>query len=86
VETAKAVTNKEVMKNKFTAAEIPTVKYRILAADFLDSDLEDFNRPFVVKPLDSQGQRGVFKLNSNKSFMDIFFWLLLNFYQQRYWF
>jgi biotin carboxylase len=64
VETAKAVTNKEVMKNNFTAAEIPTVKYRILAADFSDSDLGDFNRPFVVKPLDSQGQRGVFKLNS----------------------
>jgi phosphoribosylaminoimidazole carboxylase (NCAIR synthetase) len=63
LETAKAVTNKEVMKNKFTAAEIPTVKYKILASDFLKSDLTDFNRPFVVKPLDSQGQRGVFKLN-----------------------
>ena len=62
--TAKAVTNKRVMKNKFSASEIPTVKYKILAQDFSESELEDFKRPFVIKPLDSQGQRGVFKLNS----------------------
>ncbi|MFN2340827.1 MAG: ATP-grasp domain-containing protein [Halanaerobium sp.] len=64
VETAKAVTNKRVMKNKFSTVGIPTVKYKILAQNFSESELEDFKRPFVVKPLDSQGQRGVFKLNS----------------------
>jgi biotin carboxylase len=64
VETAKAVTNKKVMKHKFLAAEIPTVKYKILGPNFSDSKLDDFKKPFVVKPLDSQGQRGVFKLNS----------------------
>lgn len=64
VETAKAVTNKEIMKNKFTAAEIPTVKYKIIDKNFYDQEIQNFKRPFVVKPLDSQGQRGVFKLNS----------------------
>lgn len=64
VETAKAVTNKKVMKNKFSAADIPTVKYKILGKNFSEQELKDFNKPFVVKPLDSQGQRGVFKLNS----------------------
>ncbi|MFW6280354.1 MAG: ATP-grasp domain-containing protein [Halanaerobium sp.] len=64
VRTAEAVTNKRVMKNKFSAAEIPTVKFKILAQDFAAEKLKDFKRPFVVKPLDSQGQRGVFKLNS----------------------
>ncbi len=64
VKTAKAVTNKKVMKNKFSAAEIPTVKYKILAQGFARQELTDFKNHFVVKPLDSQGQRGVFKLNS----------------------
>ncbi|TDO89255.1 phosphoribosylaminoimidazole carboxylase (NCAIR synthetase) [Halanaerobium saccharolyticum] len=64
VKAAKAVTNKKVMKNKFSAAGIPTVKYKILDQEFSEKELADFNRPFVVKPLDSQGQRGVFKLNS----------------------
>jgi len=64
VKTAEAVTNKRVMKNKFSAAAIPTVKYKILPRDFSEVELESFKKPFVVKPLDSQGQRGVFKLNS----------------------
>ncbi|SIR40343.1 ATP-grasp domain-containing protein [Halanaerobium kushneri] len=63
-ETAEAVTNKRVMKKKFKKAAIPTVKYKILAADFSVKSLNNFRRPFVVKPLDSQGQRGVFKLDT----------------------
>jgi biotin carboxylase len=64
LETAEAVTNKKVMKKKFSKEEIPTVKYKIIASDFSDQILENFKRPFVVKPLDSQGQRGVFKLDN----------------------
>jgi len=64
VGTAKAVTNKKIMKNKFSRAEIPTVKYKIVDSNFSEQKLADFKKPFVVKPLDSQGQRGVFKLNS----------------------
>ena len=64
LKTAKAVTNKKVMKNKFSDAGIPTVKYKIAQPNFSKKELEKFNRPFVIKPLDSQGQRGVFKLDS----------------------
>ncbi len=64
LETAKAVTNKKIMKNTFQKNNIPSVKYKIIAEDFADKDLKDFSFPVVVKPLDSQGQRGVFKLNS----------------------
>jgi phosphoribosylaminoimidazole carboxylase (NCAIR synthetase) len=64
VETSKAVTNKRVMKNRFSQSEIPTVKYKIVDSEFSEQELADFKKPFVVKPLDSQGQRGVFKLNS----------------------
>ncbi len=63
-ETAASVTNKKIMKNKFKRASIPTVKYKIVDSSFSEQELADFKRPFVVKPLDSQGQRGVFKLNS----------------------
>lgn len=70
--TAEAVTNKKVMKNKFSRTAIPTVKYKILAADFSDQELEDFERPFVIKPLDSQGQRGVFKLETTAQIREKF--------------
>lgn len=62
--TAEAVTNKKIMKRKFIEGKIPTVKYKIINSDFTQDELIDFKTPFVVKPLDSQGQRGVFKLNS----------------------
>ena len=64
VKTAKAVTNKKHMKDTFEKNNIPTVKFKILAEDFSLQEVEDFNFPVVVKPLDSQGQRGVFKLES----------------------
>ncbi|ADO77557.1 ATP-grasp domain-containing protein [Halanaerobium praevalens] len=64
IETAKAVTNKKIMKNKFLSSGIPTVNFKIIKKNFFDSELKDLNSPYVVKPLDSQGQRGVFKLNS----------------------
>ncbi len=64
IETAKAVTNKREMKRLYTEKNIPTVKYKIIDENFSDSELQDINFPVVIKPLDSQGQRGVFKLNS----------------------
>ncbi len=64
VKTAKAVTNKREMKKLFTEHNIPTVTYRIIAPGFAESELADLHFPVVVKPLDSQGQRGVFKLYS----------------------
>jgi biotin carboxylase len=62
--TAKAVTNKKIMKKKFSEANIAAVKYKIINKNFSDKNLSDLTFPVVVKPLDSQGQRGVFKLNN----------------------
>jgi biotin carboxylase len=64
VPTARAVTNKEVMKAIMTDNQIPTVPYRFLTTAAGVAELEDIPFPVVIKPLDSQGQRGVFKLNS----------------------
>lgn len=64
INTAKAVTNKKIMKNLFKIHNIPTAKFAFLKESFKDSELNDISFPVVIKPLDSQGQRGVFKLNS----------------------
>ncbi|WP_291632639.1 ATP-grasp domain-containing protein [Clostridium sp.] len=64
LDAAKAVTNKKIMKNIFKLNSIPTVKFAFLKSDFRDCELEHMCFPVVIKPLDSQGQRGVYKLNS----------------------
>lgn len=64
LQTARAVTNKRDMKNTFQKYNIPTVNFKILGKDFRLTDLEGIHFPVVVKPFDSQGQRGVFKLNN----------------------
>ncbi len=66
VKTAKAVTNKRFMKKIFINNHIPTVNFAIINKEFSDYDLKDITFPVVIKPLDSQGQRGVYKLNSIK--------------------
>mgnify|MGYP000220398046 FL=1 len=63
-DTAKAVTNKKVMKKLFKENSIPTVKYRLIDEKKSKNKIEDIDFPAVLKPLDSQGQRGVFKVNS----------------------
>jgi len=62
--TAKKVTNKKVMKTLFKENNIPTVNFAFIKKDFKDLELSNIKLPVVIKPLDSQGQRGVFKLNS----------------------
>lgn len=64
IKTAKAVTNKKIMKSIMVEHTIPTTKHACITKNFDDSILNDFNFPVVIKPLDSQGQRGVFKLKS----------------------
>lgn len=71
-ETAKAVTNKRIMKNIFKENSIPTVNYRIISKNFCEKDLEGIRFPVVVKPLDSQGQRGVYKLDSVNDIKAVF--------------
>lgn len=72
VETAKAATNKKVMKQLFKENNIPTVNWRIIGEDFHDGDLKGLGLPLVVKPLDSQGQRGVYKLDSIGEVREVF--------------
>ena len=61
---AALVTNKEAMKKKLAEAQIPAAPCRFIAPGYIDSELEGLHFPVVVKPLDSQGQRGVYRLNS----------------------
>lgn len=72
VETAKAVTNKRVMKGLFKSNNIPTANFRIISRDFTEAHLEGLSFPIVVKPIDSQGQRGVYKLDSISEIRDVF--------------
>lgn len=72
VETAKAVTNKRLMKKLFCENDIPTVKYKLLRKDFEDQELADMTFPVVIKPVDSQGQRGVYKLDKIEDIREVF--------------
>jgi len=70
-ETALCVTNKIHMKNKLKLNNIPTVDYRILGRTGLENTdaakIEEelgLRYPLVMKPVDSQGQRGIFQLES----------------------
>ena len=61
---ALSATNKRVMKEKFVKNNIPTANYRLIKKGFLDKDIEGITFPAVIKPVDSQGQRGIYKINS----------------------
>lgn len=55
----KAVTNKYYMKTKMTEHKIPTPDFRVQST-FDMGNLRGLNYPLVIKPVDSQGQRGIF--------------------------
>ncbi len=67
-EVALAVTNKRVMKEIMTEAGIPSAPYAFLSSGADEQTvgfaLEGIPAPWVIKPLDSQGQRGVMKLET----------------------
>lgn len=58
------VTNKKNMKQAFLNHGIPTMDFTFLKPGFHDSELEDLHFPLVIKPLDSQGQRGVLRVEN----------------------
>ncbi len=74
VDTALAVTNKEVMKKIFVSNNIPTIEYILIDGnidqtnleinDIQYKEIENMTYPAVLKPVDSQGQRGIFKVNN----------------------
>jgi len=72
MDTALAVTNKRVMKNEFIKNGIPTPQYRLLQSDFTLADIRGMRFPMVIKPLDSQGQRGVYKVTSVEEIHHLF--------------
>lgn len=57
--TALEVTNKIKMKKIFTRYQIPTVEYLFYEKGKNEKDLYKLEYPVVIKPVDSQGQRGV---------------------------
>lgn len=63
-ETALAVTNKKVMKRILSEHGIPAAEYRLIGLKSGIGALDGLRPPFVLKPVDSQGQRGIYKLNS----------------------
>ncbi|MBN2558995.1 MAG: ATP-grasp domain-containing protein [Clostridia bacterium] len=55
-------TNKRIMKKIFKDNGIPTAEYRLAGIDFNDDEIAGLRFPAVLKPVDSQGQRGIFKV------------------------
>jgi biotin carboxylase len=60
------------MKRLFQSNNIPTANFRFISKDFTEEHLEGLRFPIVVKPLDSQGQRGVYKLDSISEIRNVF--------------
>ncbi|MCI8948745.1 MAG: glycosyltransferase [Lachnospiraceae bacterium] len=60
-EKALAVTNKKIMKQILAKHKIPTAPWMLIDGHTAASDLDFLAPPLVIKPLDSQGQRGIFK-------------------------
>jgi len=67
---AKAVTNKIQMKSVFIENNIPTVNFKLIKRDFSDDEISSLKFPVVLKPVDSQGQRGIYKLFSSEDIHD----------------
>ncbi|MGM0378804.1 MAG: ATP-grasp domain-containing protein [Bacillota bacterium] len=63
---ARNVTNKKYMKSIFKRENIPTVDYKIISKGFKNKELDKLKSPFVMKPLDSQGQRGIYLVKDIK--------------------
>ncbi len=70
--TALCVTNKIHMKKTFNEHNINTVDYIVYRKGYNDAALEELKGPIVVKPVDSQGQRGIFLLDESNLAIDYY--------------
>ena len=64
---ASAVTNKRIMKKRLADAGIATARWRLLSDDPASWEREglgELTPPWVAKPVDSQGQRGVARIET----------------------
>lgn len=59
-DVALRVTNKKVMKQRFQQFKLPTAPFAIVSKNFGTPALMGIKPPYVIKPVDSQGQRGIF--------------------------
>ena len=59
-QTALAFTNKRIMKALFTRHGIPANDYVLIGTDYKNEELAGIRFPAVLKPVDSQGQRGIY--------------------------
>ena len=66
VEAALSVTNKRIMKPIFERNGIPTCKFKLISNNSESAELDGLIYPLVIKPVDSQGQRGVYKIRNWK--------------------
>ncbi|HCX63613.1 MAG TPA: carboxylate--amine ligase, partial [Eubacteriaceae bacterium] len=64
VETARKATHKMHMKKAFLAHGVPNVKHLLIDENTPMATYEKLAYPAVLKPLDSQGQRGIYKVES----------------------
>lgn len=60
---AYSLTHKKKMKSIFAQHNIPTVRFGYLTEALKEADIETLELPMVIKPYDSQGQRGVLRVN-----------------------
>ena len=66
-DTAHRLTHKRAMRDALAAAELPQPPYAALrSADDIDAALEDVGFPAVLKPVDSGGQRAVFRIETRE--------------------
>ena len=63
-EQALYVTNKKHMKKRLLEAEIATSPWMLIDTNTTEEEMSRLTPPYVLKPLDSQGQRGIYKLNT----------------------
>jgi biotin carboxylase len=74
VETARSVTDKRFMKARFMALGLPTVPSVVLGREKAQQGCTDFLSglvsPLVIKPVDSQGQRGIYVVDSPRMALD----------------
>ena len=61
---ALSVTNKKHMKTILKEAGIPAARFRFIHQGMEAGSLDGLLSPYVIKPLDSQGQRGIYRLNT----------------------
>lgn len=69
-EQAHLVTNKKAMKQRMAEAGISTAPWILIDENTTPEEIARLRPPYVIKPLDSQGQRGIFKLNTPEEVLE----------------